>query len=451
MARPGVNVDFVEGYTGPKGGSATPGPPGPQGPPGPEGPAGPPGVGIPAPAHGPVQLFDPDQGSQTGTFTPAQRRVAVTSAGRVLALVGQHGNGPVLWWCDPAGRPSRVSRGDRLDGALFPAAMQGSPTGNWPISIVVGESNAGETCAWCVWAAGTAAGSGNTRDLNFRRLTELDHPWGPWIGELVAIDSQEAIGLPDMVMEDTTPKRLAVTCSRQLAAGQWDTAVGFITDLDTDAPELEHIQSVVTPTGSSNRCSTLAARDGQTAVCSRQSGNRFQLYLHDWGDPLDEWTEAAFTPAITGMAGTNVVYPSLERIGSGEWLMVTEHDVTTPAVTFARWTPDGQECVVDGLLVAGTEEAMPAGYKSPCLCCNGQNAWVVMRQIDDDIVVTRRFISGIGWQTADTPVLADEPMDTFQFPNVERAITGGYLRFIVGGDVSGSATARSLLVHQPAP
>ena len=117
----------------------------------------------------------PAEGSSDPTWYASNRRVAVTSRGRVLVVHGSHLQGVQLKWKDP-GEPWRKKTTGRVTDGLL---LRGTGTGDWTASIDVARDRDGRQHAWVVWSGWSAT---NPQTLTMRRLTRLDSPDGPQVG-----------------------------------------------------------------------------------------------------------------------------------------------------------------------------------------------------------------------------------------------------------------------------
>jgi len=385
--------------------------------------------------------------SATPSYTGSQRRITITRNGRLLAVIGKHGDGPWVTWMDPPGRTgaSHVTRGDDLTGKLWKASLQATPTGSLPASVTLANDSTGAECAYVVW--GSVSTSDTIANLWFRRLTELDSPLGPIVGPLVSLDTPLNVALVDIVAEGMSPsQRLFVSYVRKTAATPtYETTVACITNLDTDSPTLSGRFTVVTGDTSTIKSVSLISGRTSTAIVARTPGGIFKLWVRQSTDAVGTWTAGTAAPAITGISSSNDVYPSGVQASSDEWLVALEYSTTNNSLRFYRWSANGGT-VTNDIDLVGTGGS--TGYKQPCLADNGQAAIVVMRRMTDDTVVARRWTKELGWQTSDSVLISSEQQATWTFPNVERSCRDGKLRALTGSVVIGDQSSRAILLQR---
>jgi hypothetical protein len=376
------------------------------------------------------QVANPYLGSSDPTYYPSNHHLALTSAGRLLAVHGRHKSGVQLAWRDPGGGWQTTTTGAVTDGLLEPSPAN---TGDWPASIVVGRDSAGEEHAWAVWSGFSFA---KTRAVDFRRLSDLDSPDGPTVGPVVTV-REAGLGNArvDVALEtapDSTQKGAIAYLHRTGTSSYEDVAVWF-TDLDTDSPTF-HDEATLFTSSDQNLTGTLTPTVNGLRLVARNGSGKVKLYAHGPTDPLTTWT-----PGSAGQTAYDKARPSAVGLGTGEVLAATRANSSLHDVKVIRFSSTGSTATIDLQLM---------GYSSPSIASDGTQAWLVMVRDTDTLIVSRQFTPGSGWSTSDQVEVGAEGGGGYTWPNVLRE-TDSRLRFIFGGpNFPGSTTQRVVLAYQ---
>ena len=365
-------------------------------------------------------------GSSDPVYYPLNHRLAMTAAGRLLAIHGRHASGVQLTWRDQAGNWQTETTGAVPDGLL----IAGTGTGDWPGSIAIARDSTGAEHAWVVWSA---ASYSKLRPVYMRRLSDLDAPDGPTVGPLLMIDS----GLMGAYQPDIGFERGAdgavrgtVHWSRRTALGVYENVIAWFTDLDTDVPTIHDEGLIGTSSGIRG---TFVDSDGMRLL-ARGPGGKLTMYTHALGAPLNEWTAGPRGELAAG-------YPSAVQLDSGEVVAAVESDLTNNVVKVQRFSSAGVPLPVELTLT---------GYSTPSIASDGRALWLVMVRESDGYVVSRQFIPELGWTELDTVEIGAEGGGGHRDPNVLRRIDGR-LRFVVRGPGGTASTARAAVLSYQRP
>ena len=370
------------------------------------------------------QVASPTVGSSSPTYYGNQHHLAITEAGRLLAVHGLHATGVELAWRDPAGNWQNETRGEEPNGTL----LAGAGTGDFPASIAVAPDSGGEEHAWVVFSR-AGYSSTKSRPVYMRRLSELDSPSGPRVGPLVTIDSPAFGAFQSDVAFEETPSgpRGVILWSRKASDGSYQTVTGWFTDLDSDAPIIHH-ETVIDSGTSSSRWGTLVPGSGMKIV-ARLGSNAQLLVRHEPGTPLDTWTRG---PA--GVRGSG--HGSAVSIDTGETINVLETDLVNHIVRIQRFSPTGDPAPVELTLT---------GYSNPTVATDGRNIWVVMVRQSDGYIVSRQYRPLLGWTSTDRVEVGPEGGGYLNYPNALSAAEGR-LRLLIEGP--GTDPRSSVLAFQ---
>jgi hypothetical protein len=373
------------------------------------------------------QVAASDLGSSDPTYFAANRRLALTEGGRLLAVFGRHSRGVQLAWRDPGGGWMTRTSGEVGNGLL----LGGSGTGDWPASIAVARDSAGREHAWAVWS-GSNSQSGAS--VMLRRLSNLDSPEGPTAGPMVVVPSAGIGNSKVDLAFETAPDgslRGCIAWLQRVDASSWNVAVTWFTDLDADQPAF-HEGAVILSSPSGARMATLVpVADGLRLIVRGPTG-RLQVFGHHASAPLGTWWSGG-----TGIAVSGSSVPGGAALSSGEVLAAVEGDTSGNVVTVQRFSADGVQVATDLRLT---------GYSQPSMGGDGTDAWLVMIRRSDGYVVSRRFTAGSGWEGADRVEIGPEGGGNLAWPNVLREAEGR-LRFMVRGP-SGGTNRNAVLAYQ---
>jgi len=366
------------------------------------------------------------QGSGSPTEFASNRRLAITSGGRLLTVYGLHVTGVQLAWRDPAGNWQTTSQGDVTDGLL----EDNGTTGDRPASIAVAKDPSGQEHAWVVWT-GT---SGIPDAIFLRRLSNLDSADGPSVGPLVTL---VPVGLgnsrADLAFEvgGDGVTRGVVVWTQQTDAATYQVMTGWITDLTTDTPTLGSTTALLSASTSARVATLVPTSLGMRAVARGDLG-KMEIFTHDKSAPLTTWSAGAL-----GVGLAQGSYPSGVALSTGEVLSAVESNTTNHTVTIERFTASGTGTSID-LTVSG--------YAQPTIASDGSNAWVVMRNTTTGTVVSRKYTSGSGWATTDTVEIGTGAGGGYGWPNLIRGVDSR-LRFVLQGKAA-STSQRTVLAFQ---
>jgi hypothetical protein len=373
-----------------------------------------------------TQVATPYQGSLQPTQYASNRRMALTSGGRLVAVYGFHATGLQLVWRDPAGGWMYTSSGDVTDGVID----RNGASGDRPASIVVGRDPGGEEHAWVVWSGP----SSTQTEVFLRRLSDLDALEGPTVGPLVTLVPMGLGNSRADVSLETAPDgtlRGCVVWTQQFDPSTWQVVTGWFTDLTTDAPILESTTVILT-SSSITRVGTLVPTSAGTRLIARSTNGKLQIFGHDSAAPLTTWWTGA-----SGVTTSTYSYPSATGLSSGETLAAIESNIPTHVVTVQRFSATGGTATID---------LQVTGYAQPSIASDGANAWLAMIRVSDGYLVSRKFTAGLGWDTTDRVEIGAEGGLNYAWPNMVRQ-TDGRLRLLVRGP-AGSRDQDSVLAYQ---
>lgn len=359
-------------------------------------------------------------GSSDATFYPNNRRLALSTAGRTLAVYDPHGSGVQLMWKDEGATEwSNQTRGTVTDGQLL-----GSDIANdRPASIVV--DPAGQT-GWVVWAGHTF---NKISDVRMRRLTDLDHSGGPSIGPEVVLRSG---GMGNVRVDAvyhgggvwvTWTERTATSTHKVMAARLSDSS---------DSPTLADIG--VLWTGSSNvATATLVSTNLGLRVAARTA--RLRIYSHAGGT---NWTEGSRNVALNGKAR-----PSAIALDSGEILVAAQSDPSKDIVKVWRFTNSGNS-------TPQLEMTTVIGYAEPTLVRTGADDALVVMVNNGDTLVSRARTAG-SWSGSDRIELTAADGGDYAWPNALREPTNGRLQVLVDGRACPKSAQKQEVLHLGRP
>ena len=361
-----------------------------------------------------TEVAGPYEGSSDPTYFNANRRLAVTAGGRLLAVYGLHRRGVQLEWKDPGGPWTTRTTGTTVDGVMH----DNGSTGDRPASIAVARDRSGAQHAWVVWSGENTWS--NTR-VSMRRLSDLDSPNGPTIGPEVTIDSPSLGAYKADVAFERQPDgslRGAVLWSRKTADTVHELVVAWFGDLSTATPSFSD-HRVLLSSSSSGRFGTLVPTVGGMRVVARTSSGYLKTFGHDVGTaPSTWWTGPAATFTTDGSATAGAA-----ALSSGAVLAAVEADAVTGTVVVQRFSPTGSP---------ESPELQLTGYSDPTIATDGSRAWVVMVRRSDGFVVSRELVPGSGWTSVDRVEIGSEGGGSHEHPNLLRDVTSD-LVFLVRG------------------
>jgi hypothetical protein len=376
------------------------------------------------------QIANPYLGSSDPTYYPSNHHLALTSAGRLLAVHGRHKSGVQLAWRDPGGGWQTTTTGAVPDGLLEPSP---DSTGDWPASIEVAKDSAGVEHAWVVWSGFSFA---TPRAVQFRRLSDLDSPDGPTVGSLVTVRAAgQGNARVDLAFETALDgsQRGAITYFRRTGTSSYEYIAVWFTDLGTDTPTF-HDEAILFTNSDQSLTGTLSPTVNGMRVISRNGSGKVKLYAHDRTAPLATWLRGT-----AGQPTYDKAKPSAVGLATGEVLAASRTSSTVHDVMVIRFSPTGNTGIVDLQLT---------GYTSPSIASDGTKAWLVMVRDSDGFIVSRQLTPGSGWSTTDQVEVGPEGGGGYTWPNALRE-TGGRLRFVFGGPTfPGSTTQRVVLAFQ---
>lgn len=380
-----------------------------------------------APLDGLTQVAAPNFASSDPTYYGTNKRLALTSAGRLLTVHGRHGSGVQLAWRDPGSSAwQRTTTGAVSSGAL----LSGTGTGDWPASIEVAKDAGGVERAWVVWGRNNHNVT-SYKVIQMARLSDLDSPQGPTVGPVQTIDATELGPFkPDIAFERAPDgsMRGALVWSRKTGDSTYAMVTAWFTDLGTDAPAITTPTTILSSTTSS-RYGGLVSTPAGLRLVARGASGRMTVYTHDASAPLTSWTAAPGGLVVSG-------FPSATSLDSGELLAAVESNTTDHVVNVQRFSATG---------APSPAELQLTGYAQPTIATDGARAWIVMVRLADGYVVSRQYTPGSGWSTTDRVEIGAEGGGNHGWPNAVRR-TDGRLRFVVRGPVG--PTTSSVLAFQ---
>jgi len=364
----------------------------------------------------------PTRVSSSGSSNPTKyggnHKIARTAGGRLLAVHGLHARGVQLAWRDGSSAWQTTTRGASLDGVV----ADGLRTGDLSASVAVVHSAAGVEHAWVVWSGN---GSGDSSfPVVARRLSELDSPAGPLIGEAVQL-APAAVGLgrADVVAErrSSGDEVAIVTWVRPASSSGTEVVVSSL-----DSAGASTAPVVVQPASTSPRVSLVEATNG-TAMVTRSAAGRLRVYRHSADASIGSWSASTEGISISGSARVNGV-----ALSTGDVIAVAERDTTNHVITAQRFSAAGQ---------AGAVELDAAGYLEPTIATDGVSAWILSVRTADGTVISRQR-DAAGWKP-DRIEVGPDAGGGYEAPNPLRQVSGE-LAFIVRGPAVASNTAAVL-------
>ena len=370
----------------------------------------------------------PTEGSSDPTYHSGNHRLALSEAGRLLAVHGRHSQGVQMAWRDSGGGWQTATTGIVSDGLL----LRGTKSGDWPASIVTGRDSNGVEHAWVVWSR---ASFSRIEPVRIARVADLDASSGPSAGATAILDAPaRGSARPDIAIERRADgvDRAAVSWIRRTEDTSYEVVVGWLSGLDTDSPVLTD-EKVLLSTTSSTRTATLEPAPDGLRLTVKNSG-RLVVYRHLASDPPTTWT--AGTSGIT--VGT-ASHPAAVVLPSGETVVAVENDTTNHIVSIQRFSRTGAPASVELRLT---------GYQQPTVATDGARMWLIAVRSSDGRVVSREWASG-AWTSEDRVELGPEVGSNYAYPNALRH--DSRLRLIVRGPHgagSGSTSQNAVLAYQ---
>jgi hypothetical protein len=365
-------------------------------------------------------VSDVGVGSSNPTAFANNRRVAVTSGGRVLVVHGYHAKGVMLKWRDGTGPWNPL------------VIYSQSTTGDWPASIAIETDSTGKEFAWIVFS-GDIFSNTQRRPVYMRRLRNLHAAGGPLVGPLVRVEgtSQDgndpAAARPDIAFETASngSKRGVIVWTRaNIAANDYALMTKWFTDLDTDTPTFSGEAALFSGGSNRNITGTLVSTPAGVRVVARTDALR--VYAHGAGAPLDSWTTGSAKVKMGALSRAGAV-----ALSSGEILAAAEVNRSTHTVKVVRFSNTGSSV---------TTPLSITGYQVPTIASDGTRAWVVMVRSSDRLVVSREF-SGTAWTAGDRIEVNSAGGGDRAWPNLLREVKGRMV-FIVQGN--GSTTSKKV-------
>jgi hypothetical protein len=353
-------------------------------------------------------VADSTLGSSASTAFAGNARSVVTAGGRVITVHGSHGEGLQLAWRDIGGVWQRATIGPIEDGRV----LSGTETGDWTASIAVGTDRDGREHAWLMWAGATFTST--PRPAGIVRLSDLDAPWGPTVGEDVTLDDNSSAHAA--LAFDAVARRLALVWTRRSATDTYEVITGWVTDLESATPAIDG-EVVLSSSASSNRNATVVVGpDGATYVVGPIESDGLGLYVHPGGADVTGWVAgtAVGAAAATGSSPSAVVLPD------GDILAAID---TAAGATVHRFSATGSAFEI---------ELADPGLRNPALAAGGDQVVMVGVRGDDGYVVSRSRDAFGGWADEERVEIGAEGGGNHSWPNPVRALDGR-LRFIVQG------------------
>jgi len=356
------------------------------------------------------------EGSSDPTLFSNNRRVVSTARGRLLALYDPHGAGQQLVWRDPPGKWRRRTRGEVLDGFLPGAGRRDKS--DRPSSIVVARDERGRQAAWIV-----TSGRGFGREgagVRLRRLNGLNHPKGPKVGPVVRVQRGQG-ARADLAFEKGPNGRTRglISWLRRTPSGTYRFKTAWFSDLSAPEPRIRAHSTIFRSLEGSPTGTLVPTARGMRIIASTGSG-RLRLFKHRAGTGLRTWTR--------GEADVSVwprTKPSAVSLESGGILAAAENRARgRREVRVVRFSISG----------ARVKKVMRRrGWSRPALtgARRRSRAWLVAVRRRDATIVSRRFMSGLGWGSVRVETRVRGPLEVAA-PNVPR-YSDRRLRLLLAG------------------
>jgi hypothetical protein len=222
-----------------------------------------------------TEVAGPCEGSSNPSVYANSRRMAVTGAGRLLALYDPHGSGQQLAWRDPGGQWQTKTRGAVAQG-FWPGLAPGDRAG----AVAISRSRGGDRHAWVV-TSGTEADEYPLPVL-MARLSGLNHPAGPRVGKSVTVQKAGmGNGRADVAFERGPRARMrgVVTWLHHSDPQLYEVRVAWFTALGTERPLLHHRRVLFSAPNGSPTPALVPTPSGMRVVATTGRG-RLRLFAH---------------------------------------------------------------------------------------------------------------------------------------------------------------------------
>jgi hypothetical protein len=365
-----------------------------------------------------VSVVTPDPcngGSSNPTFYPNNRRLIVTPGGREIGVFDPHGSGQTLIWRDGSGSWNQKSiysnQADDVNNDR-PASIALDGTGN----------------AWVVLSGYQFA---KISAVKVRRLTNLDAASGPDVGPIVTV---EPAGRGNIFAD------LAFQAGRGFIV--WlertgDTTYELVTTQFTpnSATPTFTDRAVLYSSSSASTSGTLVPMAGGMRVVAR--AGKLKVFVNNGGSSWSTGSASVSMPTKSK--------PSAIPFGSDILAAFQGPPFNDQITKVVRFSASGNT-VSTSLTVGGSGTADP-GYIQPSIAGNGATAFVVMVNTAGDRTVMSRQYNGTSWgsDVVEIPSSVTNGGD-FAYPNTERELIGGKLRFLVDGKRCPSSTQKNAVL-----
>jgi hypothetical protein len=374
-----------------------------------------------------VSLITPDEcngGSSNPTFNANNRRLVVTPGGREIGVYDPHGSGVQLIWRDPGGSWQQRS--------IFVNAAD-EVSNDRPASIALD----GLGHAWVVWSGYNFS---KISPLKLRRLTNLGAPSGPTVGPVVTVQpAGRGNAFADLAFQGGTGY---IVWLERTGDTTYALKTTQFVDLASDTPGFTNT-AVLNPSAAVADYGTLVPMPDGMRVVAR-AGSKLKVFVNTGGAVWSKGTAGVSVPgkpkASAVAFGSDILATYQANPTSDNIVKVVRFSSTGSGIT-GTWT----------FGAAGTTGSTE--YVQPVLAGNGVTAFLVMvRKGAESAVVSSRF-DGSTWGSivVEMPTSGVVKGGDYAYPNAERDLTGGALRFLVDGmRCASSAQRQAVLAYRRA-
>jgi hypothetical protein len=371
-------------------------------------------------------------GSSNPTFTSSNRRIVVTSGGRIYAIYDPHGKGQQLVWRESGGEWETDTTGDVRDGFFFD--RQG---GDRPGTIALARDAQGTQHGWVV-TSGPDFGPTHLISLQLRRLSDLQDDSGPHVGPVVVVDGAPAgTARADLAFERTRDgsQRGAIAWLRPSAedSSRYELVVAWFSNLAVDEPVVRH-RVILLRTAEPNPTPTLVPTSTGLRLVVTTGAGKLRIYDHLATEPPELWRRRSARANAPKEAA-----PSAIGLPSGHTLVAVENDGIVSVIRFSK-----------GGATAGLG-LRANGYDQPSLSRVGSDALLLMVDESSGDLVSRRLRLGRGWTTRNRIEIMSEPQDeesNFAWPNSARRSSSKLILLVDGAKCETSPTQNTVLYYE---
>jgi len=375
---------------------------------------------VAAAAGGDATAVTPDPcngGSSNPTFYPNNRRLVVTPGGREIGVYDPHGSGQVMIWRDGDGAWSQKS--------IF-SNQSDDVNNDRPATIAL--DGAGH--AWVVLSGYQFA---KISAVKLIRLSDLDAAGGPTVGPVRVVEpAGQGNIFADLAFQNG---RGFIVWLERVGTDSYSLVTTQFSNLSTDNPTFENRAVLYTSSTTSTSATLVPTPSGMRVVARAGS---LKIFVHNGG--------ASWTAGSKSVSMPTKSKPSAISYGSSILVAFQAAPFNDEIAKVVRFSSDG-DSVSTEVTVGGSGTA-DAGYLQPTIAGNGTTAFVVMvKRTSAERTVVSRQLSASSWsgEIVELPATVTNGGD-YAYPNTERDLAGGKLRFLVDGKRCPSSTQRNAVL-----